>query len=128
MGVEGQHSSKTSFASSGIDHAGNHRLVADVDPIKNTERKMQRYAKRGQVFETFSDQHTAVIVCPRFFFKLYGSVVIRFCQLGFLATAALAAAGFFFRANEPENKQQQRKSHDARRSESLPVELHVRNP
>ena len=69
MRIESQHSGQSAFAGRGVDRAGDHCLVADVDAVENSEREMQRDAKRGQVFKAVSNQHAAGIALRRCFFK-----------------------------------------------------------
>ena len=97
--------------------AGNHRLVTDVHTVEDSEREVQRYAERGQVFQTISNQHADGIA------RLAGGFKLR----SFFPTAAVvAAAGFLFPAKETDQKDRECYYHDACRRESLPIHVHVR--
>jgi hypothetical protein len=119
MGVEGKHPGQSSALGGCLHRALDDCLVADVDAVENAEGEMQRRAEGWQIFEAFTNQHALEIAKRDMGFKSELEVSL------FTAVAAVAAAGFFFRAGELKNENQQRDEHASEGSERLPV--HVRS-
>jgi hypothetical protein len=49
MGLKGQHSGHSTGLLGPCDRSSDHRLVTDVHPVKDSQRKMQRPLKRFQI-------------------------------------------------------------------------------
>ena len=66
MGIKSEQSGQPSLLSGDLHRLGDHRLMADMHAIENTQRQMQGLPERGKIIKVVAYQHPAAITsaCP----------------------------------------------------------------